>query len=335
MSLNLHHLRVFSAVAEQRGFSRAAEALHLSQPAVSKTVQELERQVGVPLVERAGRSSRLTAAGEALAARARELFSVEAAAEEELRALRGLEGGTLRVGASTTIATYLLPPILARFRDEHPAVALQVLSANTRDIARRLLERRLDVALVEGPVSHPRLQVLSWQSDELVAIVPPGSRLARRRRVRAADLAAERLIVRERGSGTRDVAERALASRGVTVPVALQLGSTEAIKQAVAAGLGIAIVSRAAAADQIALGRLAVVTLRDVVLERELTELRLAGRPASAAATTFIALLRPANAGVPALQRASASSTPAGAPPRSASGSPPAEAPPRPAARPR
>ena len=292
MSLNLHHLRVFAAVAEQRGFSRAAAALRLSQPAVSKAVGQLERQVGVPLVERAGRASRLTAAGEQLAARARELFGVEAAAEEELRALRGLEVGNLRVGASTTIATYMLPPILARFHEAHPAIVLRVVSANTRAITRSLLERRLDIALVEGPVEHPRIETRRWRSDELVVIAPPGHRLVSHRRVSVHELASERFVVREEGSGTREVAERALAKHGVNPVVALQLGSTEAVKQAVAAGLGVAIVSRYAAADQLALGRIALVRLRDVELGRTLAELRLEGRMPSAPAAAFVEFLR-------------------------------------------
>ncbi len=288
MALNLHHLRVFAAVAEQRGFSRAAASLRISQPAVSKAVSLLERQVGVPLIERAGRESRLTAAGDRLAMRARELFGVETAAEEELRALRGLEEGSLRVGASTTIATYLLPPILARFHEAHPAIVLRVTSANTRDITRALLERRLDIALVEGPVEHPRIVARRWQSDELVVIAPPGHRLVSRRSVAVRELAAERFVVRERGSGTREVAERALSKHGVRPPAALQLGSTEAVKQAVAAGLGLAIVSRYTVEDQLELGRIALVRLRGVGLGRALTELRVQGRRPSAPAAAFL-----------------------------------------------
>jgi DNA-binding transcriptional LysR family regulator len=292
MALNLHHLRVFAAVAEQRGFSRAAAALHISQPAVSKAVRQLERRIGVPLLERAGRASRLTAAGEQLAARARELFAVETAAEEELRALRGLEAGSLRVGASTTVATYLLPPILARFHDVHPAIALRVVSANTRAITRALLERRLDIALVEGPVEHPRVRARRWRSDELVLIAPPDHQLVSRRSVDVRELAAERFVVREPGSGTREVAERALAKSGVRPAVGLQLGSTEAVKQAVAAGLGLAIVSRYAAEDQLALGSVALVRLRGVELERTLSELRLEGRKPSAPAAAFARFMR-------------------------------------------
>jgi DNA-binding transcriptional LysR family regulator len=291
MALNLHHLRVFATVAEHGGFSRAASRLRLSQPAVSKSVRELERAVGASLFERGGRAPRLTESGILLFARARELFAVERSAEEELRVLRGLEGGVLRIGASTTVITYLLPPYLARFRAAHPDVVLRVASANTRDIARALLERRLDVALVEGPVTHERIEVVPWRDDELVVIAHPRHPLAARRRVRLDDLASEPFIVRERGSGTREVAERALAFHGVRLTVAMQLASTEAIKQAVAAGLGLAIVSRSAIVDQLALGRIAVVPLKGVALERALTELRVVGRPPTAAADAFRAVL--------------------------------------------
>ena len=292
MTLNLHHLRVFAAVAEHGGFSRAAAALRLSQPAVSKTVQDLERQVGLALFDRSGRAPRLTDAGDVLFARARELFGVERVAEDELSALRGLERGILRVGASTTVATYFLPPLLARFHAQHPGVTLRVASANTRAIARRLLEGRLDIALVEGPVSHQRVTVIPWREDELVVIAPAAHRLVHRKRVVAADLSGEPFILREPGSGTRTVAESALAEAGVHPGATVQLGSTEAIKQAVAAGLGLAVVSRASAVDQLALGYIAVVKLRGVMFRRALTELRLTGRSPSAPAAAFRALLR-------------------------------------------
>jgi DNA-binding transcriptional LysR family regulator len=292
MPLNLHHLRVFAIVAEQGGFSRAATVLRLSQPAVSKSVRELEREIGAPLFERGGRTPRLTESGTLLFARARELFAVERSAEEELRALRGLESGVLRIGASTTVITYLLPPYLARFRAAHPDVVLQVSSANTRDIARALIERRIDVALVEGPVTDARIEVIPWRDDELTVISSPSHPLASRKRVALSDLAAESFIVRERGSGTRTVAESALALHGVRLTVAMQLASTEAIKQAVAAGLGLAIVSRSAIDDQLALGRVAIVPLSGVSLQRALTELRLIGRPPTAAAATFREALR-------------------------------------------
>lgn len=292
MTLNLHHLRVFAAVAEQGGFSRAAAVLRVSQPAVSKAVLELERQVGMSLFDRSGRTLRRTSAGDALYDRARELFGVEQMAEEELLALRGLERGTLRVGASTTVATYFLAPYLGDFTRAHPGVAVRVASANTRAIARALVERRVDVALVEGPVQDARITTRRWRDDELVVIAPPNHVLAHKRRVSAADLASHRFIVREPGSGTRVVASRALAALGVRAPVAMQLGSTEAIKQAVAAGLGLAIVSRAAARDQLALERVVEIGVHDLVIRRPLNEIALSGRAISAAAAAFRAFLR-------------------------------------------
>lgn len=291
MPLNLNALRVFAAVADAGGFTKASQALRLSQPAVSKAVQTLEREIGMPLLERGPRAIRLTEAGTALFARARELFAVERSAEEELRALRGLAGGRVRIGASTTVATYLLPPVLADFRTRYPAVKLGLVSANTRAIAALVLERRVDVALVEGPVSDARLELRKWRADELVVIVPAGHRLARRRSVQLAQLAAERFIVRERGSGTRDVAERAFAAEGIHPSIALILASTEAIKQAVAAGLGLAVVSRAAAADQLALGHLAALRIAGFEMRRDLTELRLRGRTLGAPAEAFAKLL--------------------------------------------
>lgn len=291
MSLNIAHLRAFAAVAEHGGFSRAASRLRVSQPAVSKAVRELERRLDVPLVDRSGRRPRLTEAGAALFARARELFTVEQIAEEELHALRGVERGVLRVGASTTIATYLLAPLLARFRASHPGVTLRIASANTRAVARLLLDRRVDVALVEGPVTHARLVERAWRRDELIVIAAADHPLARRRRIPAATLAGEWFIERERGSGTREVAARALADHGIVVRRAMELGSTEAIKQAVAAGLGLAIVSRAAAHDQLALGRIAELRVADFTIARTLTRLELRGRPVSAAARAFERIL--------------------------------------------
>ena len=292
MPLNLHHLRIFASVAERGGFSRAAAALRISQPAVSKSVAELEQQLGAMLFDRTGRTTTLTDAGTILFTRARELFAVEQSAEEELRTLKGLEGGMLRIAASTTVVNYMLPAYLARFRDAHPRVTLRVASANTRDVARAMLGRRVDVALVEGPVEHDRLETLPWRTDELVVIAPPSHALAGRRRLSLADLGDASFIVRERGSGTRRVAEDALARHGVSVTVGLELASTEAIKQAVAAGLGLAIVSRAAIADQVALKRIVVLPVRDVSFARTLSELRFVGRAPSAAAMAFRELLR-------------------------------------------
>lgn len=291
MALNLHHLRLFAAVVESGGFTKAAARLNLSQPAISKSLNELERSLEVSLMDRGGRAIKLTDAGRTLYARASELFGVERTAELELRELRGLKRGVLRIGASTTIATYMLPPVLGRFHLRHPRVRIQTTSANTRTVLRMLLQFRVDVALVEGPVSHPRVEVRPWQEDELVVIAPADHSLLGRDGVDVAMLAEQQFLVREPGSGTREVSESALALHGVRLTNTMRVGGTEAIKQAVAAGLGLAIVSRAAAADQLALGRIAILGVRGLVIRRTLTQIRLRGRTSTASARELESLL--------------------------------------------
>jgi DNA-binding transcriptional LysR family regulator len=289
--MNLHHLRLFTAVVNHGGFTKAAASLHLSQPAISKSLNELERQLNLTLLERNGRSIRLTDAGQALYARARELFGVEWIAEQELREIRGLKRGVLRIGASTTIATYMLPPYLGRFHLRHPGIRIRATSANTRTVLRMLLESRADIALVEGPVSHPQVEVQPWLDDELVVISHPQHRLLSRNDVDVGMLVREQFIVREPGSGTRDVSARALALHGVRLTNTMRVGGTESIKQAVAAGLGLAIVSRAAAADQLALGKIAVLSVNGLVIRRTLAQIKLRGRVPTASARELELLL--------------------------------------------
>jgi len=291
MSINLHHLRLFAAVVHHGGFTKAAAKLNLSQPAISKSLNELERQLDVNLLDRTGRSIRLTDAGKTLYARARELFGVETAAEQELRELRGLKRGTLRIAASTTIATYMLPPYLGRFRLRHPGVRIQTTSANTRTVLRMLLEFRVDVALVEGPVSSHRVVVHPWREDELIVIAPPDHPLRAQAKVDVHELAKHAFLVREPGSGTRVVTEQSLSMRGVRLTNTMRVGGTEAIKQGVAAGLGLAIVSRAAAADQLALGRVTVLPVEGLSMRRTLAQIKLHGRSSTASARELELLL--------------------------------------------
>lgn len=291
MPLNLQALRAFAAVVEHASFSRAALALRVSQPAVSRAVAVLEREAGAALLERLPRTVRVTEAGAALYAHARVIFGAERTAEEELHGLRGLDRAALHIGASTTIATYLLPPLLAAFAQAHPNVALRVTSANTHDVAALLLEHAVDVALVEGPVRDRRIVVAPWRADELVVICGRHHALAARKKVPTSALAAELFILRESGSGTRDVVDEALRRHRLAFRRTLEVGSTEAIKQTVAAGLGISIVSAAAAADQIALGKLCVVDATKLRMPRVLSRLTLEGRRASFAAQAFSRLL--------------------------------------------
>jgi DNA-binding transcriptional LysR family regulator len=234
----------------------------------------------------------LTEAGGLLMRHAAALFAAERAAEEELAALRGLARGSLSVGASTGVATYQLPALVGAFHKRHPGIELRLTSGNTRMIAELLSARELDIALAEGPVHDAGIEALPWREEEMVFVAAPDHRLvAAPAPIATEAIADEIVLIREPGSGTRDVVLAALDAHQIVPRSILEIGSTEAIKQTVAAGLGIAIVSVAAAADQTALGRLVILKPRGFSARRMLTRLSLPGRQPSAPAAAFEAML--------------------------------------------
>jgi len=287
MALNLHLLRIFTVVAEHGNFSRAAQAARISQPAVSKAIAELEKQIGVPLLERGARGVRLTEVGTVLQEQARAIFAAEQVAEDEIQSHRGLLSGTLRIGASLTIANYFLPPFVAQFHQKHPHLQLHLTNNNTETIARLLLDYKLDVALVEGPIHHERIAVRKWRDDELAIVAASNHPLSSRKRLKAANLSGADWVVRERGSGTREVVEAALRERGLHWHHTLEMNSTEAIKGTVASSFVLAFVSLHSAEHQIALDKLRVLKLSDLSVTRPLNYLTLKNRPLSLAARAF------------------------------------------------
>ena len=293
--MNINHLAIFHAVAEEGGMSRAAERLCISQPAVSKQVQELEAALGVTLLDRLPRGVRLTDAGETLAGYARRLFAVEAEAARAMREVKGLAQGRLTIGASLTIGDYLLPAVLGEYHRKFPGIALSLEIANTRVIQKKLLESALDVGLTEGFAGgfaeDAALTAEVFGEDELVAVVSPDHTLLKQSAVTAAQFCAEPVLLREPGSGTREVAERALARLGIAVTPALSLGSTEAIKRSVAAGLGVTILSRLALDLELKMGLLRLLPLSDLTITRPLHVVRERGRSESAAVQAFLALV--------------------------------------------
>lgn len=288
MSLNLHLLRLFTTVVKAGSFSRAADVLHISQPAISKGVRDFEFQVGCRLLDRTPKGVRPTREGTALVRHAETLFAAERAAEDELLSLRNLDSGSLRIGASTTIATYMISDYLGAFHRQYPGIDLNLVIANTRDIADLMLAHDIEIALVEGPVEDDELESHAWRTDVMSLIVDTRHRFAGATRgIEGAALRDETLIVREPGSGSREVVAQALAAGGIEPRRTLEIGSTEAIKQAVAAGLGISIVSGAAVCDQVTLGKLKVVQMRDLQIERTLWQLKVPGRIEIPAASAF------------------------------------------------
>jgi DNA-binding transcriptional LysR family regulator len=293
MALNLHLLRLFAAVARTGSFSRAADLLHISQPAISKGVRDFELQVGCRLLDRTSKGVRPTHEGRALARHADALFAVERAAEDELQALRSLDSGSLRIGASTTIATYMIPDYLGIFHRAFPGIDLHVTSANTSEIVGLMLAHEIEIALVEGPVEDENLSSEAWRTDVMALIAAPDHRFAAAPGPIDCNLLADEiLIVREPGSGTREVVAQALAVQRLEPKRTLEIGSTEAIKQAVAAGVGVAIVSMAAIDDQVRLGKLKVIPIKGVHIERTLWQLKSPGRLEVPAAVAFEAIMR-------------------------------------------
>jgi DNA-binding transcriptional LysR family regulator len=291
MALNLHLVRLFVAVATERSFSRAAITLHISQPAVSKGVAALERQVGMTLVDRSQAHLPLTEAGQTLLRHAQGLFASERAAEMALMQLRDLAQGQLAIGASTTIGNYLLPPIVAAFHRHYPAIRLTLQIGNTRDLVQMLLAAPLDLMLVEGPVADESLRVTPWQSDRLVVIAAAHHPLRHQHQIPAVAVTQGLVVLRETGSGTRETIDAQMVAQGLSFTHIMEVGHTEAIKHLVAAGLGLGIVPAVACQEDVVLGRLVVLDVPNLTFQRQLWQVVVAERPQSPAMQAFAALL--------------------------------------------
>lgn len=290
--MNLNHLRVFASVAQHGSLTRAARELRVSQPAISKQLNDLEHDLQMPLVDRLPRGVRLTAAGEILYAHAQRILQAERSAEQELLDLRGLGRGKLAVGASTTVGSYLVPSLFGELHRDHPGVQLELTIANTATIQSAVLENHLDVGVIEGFVASEALTVETLAGDEMIAIASPTHSALRHAPLRATALQDLPLLMREHGSGSRDVVEAALREHGVSAQPVMSLGSTEAIKNAVRHGLGIAIVSRLSVEQELQSRRLVELRFTDLRIWRDLYLVSLKGKRHSPAAAAFIALTR-------------------------------------------
>lgn len=290
--MNRNHLALFQAVAEAGSISGGAERARVSQPAVSKQIAELESALGVRLLERLPRGCRLTEAGTLLAGYANRWRSIEAEAEHAIKAFRGLKRGRLAIGASMTIGGYLLPESIAAFHRRFPEIELQVTISNTQSIREALLGGAIDLGLTEGAIEDGELESTVFFQDEIVVIAPANHPLVKRKNVSVREVCREPLILREEGSGTRAVVERALRRKGFKVQPLLSLASPEAIKNLVATGIGLAFVSRLIAEMELRAGRLGIVSLKDFAIQRPLHLQRVQGRSESPAVTQFLEVLK-------------------------------------------
>ena len=268
MHLTLRQLKIFEAVARHLSFSRAADELHLTQPAVSMQVRSLEEAAGLPLTEQVGKKIFLTEAGVELARHARVVAQQLREAEEALAAMKGLRGGLLNIAAVST-AKYFVPRLLAAFRDDHPEVELRLGVHNREAIVRQLADNEIDLAIMGRPPQELETVSEPFADNPLVFIAAPDHPLALLRRIEPQRLAEEIFLLREPGSGTRAAMERFLSENGVAPQRTVEMTSNETIKQAVMAGMGISFISERTIALELATHNIVRLNVAGTPLKRQ------------------------------------------------------------------
>jgi DNA-binding transcriptional LysR family regulator len=281
---NLHRLRLFHAVARLGSFTAAARELSIAQPAVSHQVKALETDLGAQLFSRRGRGIELTPAGQVLAETCSDVLHRLDEGARALAELRVGARGTVDIAADTTSGIYVVPAALGSFHRSHPGIDVTLHVENRNGVLRRLTERTCDLAVMADPPGTIGLEVAPFVIDRLVAIAAPDHPLGGQRSIDLTRLAAERFLLREAGSGTRAATERLFARAGIRLEPAMELGSTGAIKQAVAAGLGVSVVSRWAIDLELHAGRLTVLDVVGLPIERRWSIVHLGARRLTAAA---------------------------------------------------
>lgn len=273
MALSLRQLEIFEKIASTGSVTRAGEELLLTQSAVSMALSQLEQLSAVPLFERVGRRLMLNDAGRMLLKDAREILLAVKRVEQQLQGDNGELVGELLVGGSTTIANYLLPSLLGAFARQYPMTRVQLTVGNTQQVADLLATGQLDIAFVEGPCHNRELVAVHWRDDELVVVAAAEHPWAGTKSATTEQLATAPWIMREKGSGTREIFEDAMDRAGISYAIALEFGHTEAIKNGVAAGLGVSCLSRIAVDRELEHGRL-VEVVSPLLLTRSLALLK-------------------------------------------------------------
>lgn len=292
--MDFRQLEVFARVVETRSFSRAAEALHLTQSTVSEHMRLLEEEVGSRLFDRLGRETPPTRAGDLLYGYAQRLLTLRTDALQSLQQFLGQVAGSLLVGASTIPGEYVLPPLIGAFREKFPQVSIALQIGDTRGIVEAVVEGRVELGVVGARPDQRMLQAIELMPDELVVVVPPGHAWFGRRLVTLEELKPEPLIVREPGSGSRQALETALDEAGLGLAglrVIAEMGSTSAIKQAVKAGVGLSIISKRAVDEECRHGLLWGMKIKDLRFTRHFYVVTHTGRSRSPLCQAFLDFL--------------------------------------------
>jgi len=286
MHLTLRQLKVFESVARNLNYTRAAEELHLTQPAVSMQIKQLEEGLGVALFEQLGKRVHLTEAGQEALTYARSVTQQLDELEGVLNQIRGLSGGKLRISVATT-ANYIIPTLLGTFSRRYPDVTVTLDVTNRETLLRQLNENIVDLVIMGQPPAEADVAAEPFMENPLVVVAPPDHPLAGKKKIPLAQLQEETFLVREPGSGTRIAMERFFNERGMKLKTGMEVGSNEAIKQSVQAGLGLGLLSRATIEQELTLKRLAVLNILDFPIMRHWFLVHRRGKRLSPVAQAF------------------------------------------------
>ncbi|SET47102.1 LysR family transcriptional regulator [Paenibacillus sp. NFR01] len=293
--MNFHQLHIFYTVSQRGSFSAAAQTLHMTQPAVTMQVQALEDYFGTKLFDRSSKKIALSEAGQALLPFALRSIQLMRDTDQAMSAFTHMLEGRLQLGASLTIGEYILPRLLGPFGKAYPHISIMMKVINTTQIMEEILKHQLTFGLIEAPIRHPELETEPVMDDELKLIVPGDHPLALREAVSLEEALAYPFVLRERGSGTRQVMEEELIAKGFdpgAMNIIMELGSTGAVKSAVEAGLGLTIISSSSIKHEAALGLLKIVPLTDASFKRQFYAVRLKDSLLPISAVTFLTYLR-------------------------------------------
>lgn len=274
-------LEVFYTVAKRLSFTKAAAELFITQPAVTKHIHELEDQYRSKLFERKGNHITLTPAGELLLHHAERVFELYRNVEFEINALSKRKEGLLRIGASTTIAQYIVAPLLAKFRGKYPDIQLSLITGNTEQVEKALSAKEIEIGIIEGYSKNPEISYHEFLKDELVLVCSSKHPLANKNSLKPDDLKNIPFVVREQGSGTLEVIDHALKEAGINhseLKVEIRLGNTESIKSYLLNSAAMAFISVHAITDEVKRGELKIIDVENLTIERSFYLINLQGR---------------------------------------------------------
>ncbi len=292
--MEFNQLRVFCAVVEKKSFSRASEAVFLSQPTVSLQIRALEQELGTRLLDRQGREVSVTGSGKLLYGYARKILQIADEAEQAIAQLKGLIVGEIIIGASTIPGEYILPGLLAEFKGKYPGIEINLAIGDTKEIIRKVIENEVEVGVVGQREGSEKLVFHGFSTEKLVLIAPVHSPLLPHDQITVGELRKVPFILRESGSGTRGTVERRLREIGVKetdLNIVMRMGSTAAVKKAVESGAGVSIISERAIEKEIKLGLLKKVPVKGLELQREFFTVHRRGRSHSPAIEALLKFL--------------------------------------------